>query len=100
MGVAEEVRRQKRTWFAFEPVWSVGDHSLGKTTWTLHRVPDETLLQPFSLNREVSLKRRSASMAAAKQRGAVMVAFMPDVIYQQSCRKYLAAVRKYQRRWT
>jgi len=100
MGGAEEVRRQKRTWFAFEPVWSVGDHSLGKMTWPLHRVPDETLLQPFSLNREVSLKRRSASMAAAKQRGAVMVAFMPDVIYQQSRRKYLAAVRKYQRRWT
>jgi len=64
------------------------------------RVPDETLLQPFSLDREVSPKRRSASMAATKQRGAVMLAFILGFIYQHSCRKYLAAVRTYQRRWT
>jgi hypothetical protein len=64
------------------------------------RVPDETRLEPFSLDREVSLKRRSASMAATKQRGAVMLAFILGFIYQHSCRKYLAAVRTYQRRWT
>jgi hypothetical protein len=64
------------------------------------RVPDDTLLQPFSLEREISLKRRSASTAATKQRGAVMLAFILGFIYQHSCRKYLAAVRTYQRRWT
>jgi hypothetical protein len=52
-------------------------------------------LEPFSLDREVSLKRRSASMAETKQRGAVMVAFILGFIYQHSCRKYLAAVRTY-----
>jgi hypothetical protein len=64
------------------------------------RVPNETLLQPFSLDREVGLKRKSASMPVAKQRGAVMLALILGFIYQHSCRKYLAAVWKYQRRWT
>jgi hypothetical protein len=41
-------------------------------------------LEPFSLDREVSLKRRSASMAATKQRGAVMLAFILGFIYQHS----------------
>ena len=64
------------------------------------RVPNETLLQQFSLDREVGLKRKSASMAVIKQRGAVMLALILGFIYQHSCRKYLAAVRTYQRRWT
>jgi hypothetical protein len=58
------------------------------------------LLQPFSLDREVGLKQKSASMTVAKQRGVVMLAFILGFIYQQSCRKYLGAVRTYQRRWT
>jgi hypothetical protein len=65
-----------------------------------NRVPDETLPQPFSPGREVGLKRKPASMAVTKQRGAVMLAFILGFIYQHSCRKYLAAVQTYQRRWT
>jgi hypothetical protein len=54
--------------------------------------------KPFSQLGEDILKPRSdpLSLNAIKQRSSIMLASILGFIYQHSCRKYLAAVRKYQ----
>jgi len=59
--------------------------------------------KPFSPAREDSLKRSPDITAPIKQRGSIMLAFILSLVYQHSCRKYLAAVRKYRglnHRWS
>jgi hypothetical protein len=59
--------------------------------------------KPFSPAREETLKPSPDTNVPIKQRGSVMLAFILSFFYQHSCRKYLAAVRRYRglnQRWT
>jgi hypothetical protein len=61
--------------------------------------------KPFSRLGEDVLKLRSDPLTinAIKQQSSIMLAFILSFVYQHSCKKYLAAVRKYQglsHRWT
>jgi hypothetical protein len=55
--------------------------------------------KPFSARHEGGLKQSSAIPALIKQRGSVMWSFIIDLVYHQSCRKYLAEVVRHQHRW-
>jgi hypothetical protein len=59
--------------------------------------------KPFSPTREETLKPSPDTNIEIKQRGSVMLASILSFFYQHSCRKYLAAVRRYRElndRWT
>jgi len=58
--------------------------------------PFDRIDEAISPAREDTLKRSPDITPPVKQRGSIMLAFILSLIYQHSCRKYLAAVRKYQ----
>jgi hypothetical protein len=55
--------------------------------------------KPFSTRHEGILKQSSAIPTSLKQRGSVMWTLIISLVYDQSCRKYLAEVVQHQHRW-
>jgi hypothetical protein len=55
--------------------------------------------KPFYRGNETGLKPGSAPIASIKQRGAIMVAFIINLFYRQSCKTALCAIRKQQHIW-
>jgi hypothetical protein len=59
------------------------------------RPPDETILPSY----EIGLKHWSAGMASIKQRGSIMLDFILNLFYRQSCKTALSAIRMQHRIW-
>jgi hypothetical protein len=56
-------------------------------------------MKPFSGRDETGLKQGFARMCPIKQRGAIMLAFIINLFYRQSCRAALSAIRRQNRIW-